>query len=304
MDGAIIYRHKQIRKKRDKVAVFDVDWTLIKPKEGRRFPKEVSDWQWLRPSVPVVVRRYHREGYRIFFLTDQTKDWKVDMIKTVCGELDVPVVAIIAMKKEIQKPNDGLFRKVIEGEDYNWEESVYVGDAAGREGDWADVDKRVAEKLGLKFLTPEEVFPLPAVQERVIEGREKEVVIMVGYPGAGKSTVARKLAAAGNYYLVEGDAVGGTIARMLQAGEKGLASGSSSIIFDATNGTREKRAAFLDFARKHGLGVRCVWVNVGIDVAMEQNKERGGKVIPDVVFYTYRKRFEAPTMEECEVVTI
>jgi len=38
-------------------AIFDFDGTLVKPKEGRRFPKDEHDWQYLRPSVPVCLKK-------------------------------------------------------------------------------------------------------------------------------------------------------------------------------------------------------------------------------------------------------
>ena len=40
---------------------------------------------------------------------------------------------------------------------------------------------------------------------------------------------------------------------------------------------------------------------------MEQNKERaknGGPNIPAIAFYTYRKNFKEPTIDECEIVKI
>ena len=303
--------HRKIRKEREKVAIFDMDWTLIKPQEGRRFPKNAEDWQWLRKSVPGVVRGYAKKGYRIVILTDQSKDWKLDTVKSVLAGLNVPAVAIVAFEKGLQKPNVEGFMKVLGEKDYKMAESVYVGDAAGREGDWAGVDKEVAERLGVgRFMVPEEAFPLGVWQadmEKVMGSGSREVVIMVGYPGSGKSTLAKRLEETGKYYRVDGDKFG-TPAKMLQEGEKGLM-GGLSVVFDSTNGTREKRKSFIEFARKHGLGARCVWVDRGIDEAMEQERERvwttGAKKIPEVVFYTYRKRFEEPLEEEgCLVVRV
>lgn len=319
MEGLIVLEHKTIRKERKKVAIFDMDWTLIKPLEGRRFPKNADDWQWLRESVPEVVRGYARKEYRIVLLTDQSKDWKLDTVKRVLAGLDVPAVAIVAFAKELQKPNTEGFLKVLGEKGYNMADSVYVGDAAGRAGDWAGVDKEVAEKLGVgKFMVPEEAFPLgewKVDMEKVMGSGEREVVIMVGYPGSGKSTLAKRLEETGKYYRVDGDKFG-TPAKMLQEGEKvlGKGTGGLSVVFDSTNGTREKRRLFIEFARKHDLKARCVWVDRGIDEAMEQERERvwkgimsGNEVkkIPEVVFYTYRKRFEEPLEEEgCEVMRI
>lgn len=303
----IIYINKILRRQRDKVAIFDVDWTLIKPKEGRRFPKDKEDWQWLRSSVPLVIRKYHRKGYRIAFLTDQTKDWKVDMIKDVIKELDVPVIAVIAMDKTYHKPNTQLFLSHFQGK-YHPKESFFVGDAAGREGDWAAKDKEVAENLGVRFYSPEEIFPLEKkdLKEKDIDytRKEKEVVIMVGYPASGKSTMAKDIFEKKGYVRIDGDSLK-TAPRMIKEAQKHIS--EHSVVFDATNGTKEKRKHFIDFAKEQGLPVKCVWVTTSMEQSMEQNRQRfaeGGPKVPDVVYYVYRKNFEEPTIEECQLIKV
>ena len=37
-------------------------------------------------------------------------------------------------------------------------ESFFVGDALGRKGDWSDSDKVFAENIGIKYISPEEMF--------------------------------------------------------------------------------------------------------------------------------------------------
>lgn len=158
MENTIVYQNKKLRKDKKDFAIFDVDWTLIKPREGRRFPKTADDWQWFSENVPIVIRRWYRKGYRIVLITDQTKPWKVDMIKAVIEEIGVPVTALISMHKSVHKPNPIFFNSVFPEGSFDTEKSFYVGDAAGRAGDWADVDKAIAEKLKLSFYTPEEAF--------------------------------------------------------------------------------------------------------------------------------------------------
>lgn len=61
------------------------------------------------------------------------------------------------------------------GRGVDWEESFYVGDAAGREGDHSDCDKGFAEGVGIRFLTPEEYFlGQKPVREDVVSGGEDE----------------------------------------------------------------------------------------------------------------------------------
>jgi bifunctional polynucleotide phosphatase/kinase len=132
---------------------------------------------------------------------------------------------------------------------------------------------------------------------------------MVGYPASGKSTVAREMQAKYGCVHIDGD-VFKTGPKMVKEAEKyvgtPLPSGAyNSVIFDATNGTKERRKLYIDFAKKHNLKVRCLWKTTPIDVSMEQNRERqkqGGPKVPDVVFYTFRKRFEEPCGSEGCVV--
>ena len=44
---------------REKVAAFDYDHTLVKPKSGVTFSKNVNDWVWLRDNVPNVLKKLY-----------------------------------------------------------------------------------------------------------------------------------------------------------------------------------------------------------------------------------------------------
>lgn len=124
---------------------------------------------------------------------------------------------------------------------------------------------------------------------------QKEVVIMIGYPASGKSTLIKKTLA--SYYRVDGDVFKNTKA-MVKDAEKHL---DQSIVFDSTGGTKKRRAAFIAFAQKYDFKVRAIWLDIPMDVAMAQNIQRtleGGTNIPALAFYMYRSRFEEPISEE------
>lgn len=283
---------QQKASRRTKLAIFDFDWTIVKPKEGRKFPKDVEDWQYIRESVPSIIRDFAKD-HQIVILTDQSKLWKIDQIRAVMTDLGVVNKAIIGMKT--QKPDTSLFKSVFPS--LKPEKAFYVGDAAGRIGDWSDKDKKFAESLGVKFFAPEELFPLDKVQSLPKSAKakeEKEVVIMVGYPASGKSTIAKGL----GYYIVDGDKLKSAPA-MIKDAKKHIADGS--VVFDSTAASKEKRAIYVAFAKEHGLPVRVFWVQTPIDVSMERNKQRalqGGPKVPDIAFYMFRKKFEMPTEDE------
>jgi hypothetical protein len=41
------------------VLLLDYDQTLVVPKDGRPFPKDADDWQWLFPSVPSIITKMY-----------------------------------------------------------------------------------------------------------------------------------------------------------------------------------------------------------------------------------------------------
>ena len=281
-----------------KLAIFDVDWTLIKPKDGRLFPKDKNDWQWLYNSVPETLIEYSEE-YTMVFLTDQTKDWKVTMIKEILDNLDFEYTLICSREKKTNKPNPSLFKKTIRYK-FDKEESFYVGDAAGRDDDWSSVDIDVADALSIPFYVPEDIFSVNEEIRYDLEPSDnREIIIMVGYPGSGKSTLAASLP--DNYKIISGD-IFKTPERMIKEARNYIE--DYSIIFDATNGTIEKRKKYINFATENNVEARIVWINVDIDVAIERLSRRvyeGGAKVPKMALYIYRKHFEEPFDHECPV---
>ena len=136
--------------------------------------------------------------------------------------------------------------------------------------------------------------------EEEIAKRSRAVVIMVGYPGSGKSTIARELGGT----VISGDVLK-TSAKMIKAAEQALkANPGQSIVFDATNATKARRAEYIEFARRHNLPVRCIHVATPIEVSMERNKGRE-KPVPNIALYLYRKKFEQPTEDEgLEIIVV
>lgn len=127
----------------------------------------------------------------------------------------------------------------------------------------------------------------------------KEVILMIGYPGSGKTTYAKSLS---NYHRVDGDQLK-TAAAMKREAAKYIQ--SKSVIFDCLSSTVKKRAEFIEFAKKQGLPVRAIWMKTSMEESMRRNKEREAPV-PNVVFYVYKKNFVPPSLEEgfCEIKLI
>uniref|UniRef100_A0A6C0IT37 Uncharacterized protein n=1 Tax=viral metagenome TaxID=1070528 RepID=A0A6C0IT37_9ZZZZ len=293
----------------NKVASFDFDWTLVKPKDNRKFPKSVDDWQWLYPSVPYIIKQLYNDGHIIVIFTNQSKPWKKEQIINVCKTLDIPIYIAIAFDKTFYKPNVAIYEKVEEkiGQ-IDKANSFFVGDALGRKDDFSNSDKIFAENIGLKCYSPEDLFykkntnssnsndevEFIILPDIPLEKDKKEVIIMVGYPGSGKSTIADNICKENkNYICIKGDEYKTSKAMI----KKAIEYQDKSIIFDATNGSRKKRAEYIEFAKKYGYqsSIKCIHVATSLEDAYQRNKERPEeKQVPRIAYSVYKKYFEEP----------
>jgi bifunctional polynucleotide phosphatase/kinase len=287
----------------NKFAGFDFDWTLVKPKDNRKFPKSIDDWQWLFPTIPSIIQQLYNDGYIIVIFTNQTKQWKKDQIISVAKTLNIPIHICIAFDKIYHKPNITIYEKFQENVgNVDKENSFFVGDALGRKDDFSDSDKIFAENIGIKWYSPEDIFYKKENNDNIqfivlpdipLEKDSKEVIIMVGYPGSGKSTIADNICKENeNYICIKGDEYKTSKAMIKKASQNT----NKSIIFDATNSSRKKRSEYIDFAKKYGyLKIKCIHVNTSMEDSYQRNKTRPEeKQVPRIAYSVYKKHFEEP----------
>ena len=284
---------------REKMASFDYDWTIVNPKEGKTFPTSIDDWVWLYPSVPNTIKKYYNEGYMIVIFTNQSKKWKFEQIQIVMKLLEIPLFIVIANDKSEYKPNPILFNCLFDNK-INKLQSFFVGDALGRKSDYSDSDKIFAENIGIKWYSPEDiftnktdVFEIPNIPL----SPTPEIIIMVGYPGSGKSTISKNICKNENYILIQGD-VYKTSSKMIKASLQHIAK-SKSIIFDATHSSVKKRKEYVDLALKHNYKAKCIHVSLSLDESYKRNKARCDKEqVPKIAYSIYKKYYEEPNENE------
>jgi len=282
-----------------KIAAFDYDHTLVCPKDGKTMPSDVEDWKWMYPNIPDQLKRLNEEGFSVVIFTNQSKPWKVTQIQTVAKSLEIPIFIVVASDKCDYKPNPILYDVLVGSVQVDKEQSFFVGDALGRKGDWADSDKVFAQNIGFKCQSPEKMFAVKEIVEipSLKLSDSKQVVIMVGYPGSGKSGVAKNICLNTNFVLIQGD-FHKTSAKMIKAALPSVQEGKS-IVFDATNSSSKKRNDYIEFAKKHNMKVVCVHVSTSLELSYKRNKEREPEQqVPKIAYSVYTKHFEAPSTEE------
>ena len=115
--------------------------------------------------------------------------------------------------------------------------------------------------------------PAPRVDAPRVRPTTREVVLVMGIPGAGKSRVAEDYVARG-YVRLNRDERGGSLRELADALEEELASGVRRVVLDNTYLTRAARSHVIDAAGRHGLPARCVWLDTPLAQAQVNLVER------------------------------
>lgn len=335
-DNYLIYNRSILTNR--PVASFDLDDTLIKPSDGKKFSEGRNDWELYDPSVPDRLKKLSK-NYQIVIISNQNgiskgktkaEDWQ-GKVEDFIKKVELPITVFASLKDSpYRKPRTKLWDEFLQHIDIS--KSFYCGDAGGLpkrkiktfqiSKDFSDSDLKFALNLGLKFKHRDEfIFDLeyPETKYKIDyhvdfnnlktgdpepfkPNGSLELIINVGYPGSGKTKYTRDQILPNGYTHVNQDILK-TQPKCQKAAEDSLKSGKSCVI-DNTNMTGDYRKKYIDIAKKYGANVRCFHHTCSLEQAMHNGLYRNfmtdGKVetIPKIVYYSMRKKYEEPELKE------
>jgi HAD superfamily hydrolase (TIGR01662 family) len=143
----------------------------------------------------------------------------------------------------------------------------------------------------------------------------KEVVIVMGYNAAGKSTYTNKYVDMG-YRRVNRDIVGGSLDELAKDVDKLLGNGVDKIVLDNTYPSITSRQSVITAAKSHKAKVTCIHISTSLEEAQmnaclrmirktgkllspeEIKTAKDPNIFPPAALFHYRKQFKTPSTTE------
>jgi len=306
------------------------DWKLL-------FGNIKSKLKQLHDSDFKIVIFTNQKGLGNYQVSVEGFKQKIEKIQEAVG---VPLQCFVAKgDDQFRKPVTGMWLELCTNhngsEHIDVAKSFYVGDAAGRPANWTKgrkkdfscADRCFAANVGLTFHTPEEFFlnwgkspfswPVftPSSLKKAIsllhadsansELRKKtqEIIVMVGFPACGKSTISRKHFVLHGYEHVNQDTLG-TWQKCVAACKLAISQGKS-VVIDNTNPNRKTRQRYIEVAKSEKIPARCFWMTTSHENSLHNNKFRDltntnkdYKHVGRIAFNIYKSSFEEPQLDE------
>lgn len=138
---------------------------------------------------------------------------------------------------------------------------------------------------------------------------DAEIVIVMGYPSAGKSTLVQEFVDQG-YFRINRDESGGKLDTQAFMARIAYEQGHHKIVLDNTYITIESRETIIQTARTLGVPIRCLWLKTSFEDAQfnaclrmvkltgkilspeEMKNNKNPNLFPPAALYGARSRFE------------
>ena len=165
-----------------KILGMDLDWTIIRPIKGKIHPLDENDWQFLYQKEQLrAINDKIAAGYKLVIFTNQggllaKKGGNMDVegfksrwhiiLDRLEKEFNIkPFALLVSLYDDFhRKPCSGMWEFLEEMmlTKYNVKiertASLYIGDMAGRKGDYSASDLQFAMNLGVEFQVPETFY--------------------------------------------------------------------------------------------------------------------------------------------------
>lgn len=327
---------EKLLKTSSKVAAFDLDDTLIKPssldKNGKlnKFSVSDTDWQLYDNTIKEKLTNLYNDGYSIVIITNQNgisigKIDKETWMEKICNfhdKIGIPITVLASIEKDkYRKPCTGLWDKYIKCDKKS---SFYCGDAGGLpkrkinkmviNKDFSDTDLKFALNLGIKFIHRDEFIydtilkiDIPKHPFMNTYGKYNfvpntpEMIIMVGYPGSGKTYYSTNYICSNSSYVHINRDTLKTPQKCYKECENSIKNGLS-VVIDNTNPDKKSRAEYIKIAKKYNIKYRCIIFNTSNELSQHNNYYRsittGSSLVPSIVYNIYNKKYEKPEINE------
>ena len=320
------------------VYAFDLDDTLINlggaPGKGAAAN---AKWDWWNSEVLPHLQNLSKKA-TIAIFTNQTAISRrgqsaIQLLQTKLQEIVddlgfTPFIYIASDYDAARKPATAMWALFLTHLNYVPTDIKYIGDAAGRRGDFAATDRYFAHNIGAEFLTPEQYFlnnpavkflptiydnntitalvvsekeameNLNKIKEQVNSYPKPIVVFLSGPPASGKSTLA--VGAFPTFIRINQDTLG-TKAKT-KAAVKAAVAAKTNIVIDKLFGDESARTEYLALIPKDWTRI-CICFDVNRSVAEHLNWVRCDsgimqKLIPDIVYAKFYKHYSEPKKSE------
>lgn len=142
-----------------------------------------------------------------------------------------------------------------------------------------------------------------------------EIVLIIGYNAAGKTTYVQKFVDQG-YFRINRDEIGGKLKDLHHFAESALKEGKTKLVLDNTYRNIESRKSIIELANKYKIPIRCIHLNTSFEDAQfnackrmiketgniltpeQLSKTKNPNHFPPAALFSYRKEFEKPSINE------
>lgn len=324
---------------KDGLALFDLDQTIIKPKGTNRFSISSDDWMFNYKQDIIIskLKELIDNNYSIVIITNQAgikskkEEWmkKLNNIyKVINKHINLELCILCSYEHNMyRKPMNGFYYYLIDEskKEFNkiFKDIFYCGDAIGRIGDHSDCDIKFAHNSCIRFIHPDEFFlnkilfksSIKYINFNKVNQKfnpifiEKEIIVMVGYPASGKSTISKKYNELG-YVIINQDTLK-TKSKCIKLVEESIKQ-NKSIIIDSTNPSKESRNLWFAKVKNKSYKTKIIHMKTTYELSMHNNYYRylnnmmnnnyTTKIIPKIAYNIFKSKYEQPDKSECDEI--